>query len=343
MQQAQQAQAHQAMQMQAMQAQQQLTAQQQMYEAQAMHQRRAAMMQQQQMMGGQHAMQMQMEAQQHAMAQQQMAAQMGAAGFAQEQAANQPPPPAFDHAISYVTKIRQRFRENDHENGTYKHFLDILHTYQEGVNTIKTVLDKVATLFRDHPDLLREFTYFLPESAQPEAQQVLEKHARRSEMAMASRGYGNGAGGYGMGGYGGGMHRGVVEAETLEPRESSFFRDMKHTLGGSGSPKYDEFLKVRSRVLHFFCLQYSFVYSSFFSFPFPLQSASRSTRARCSRSPRCSPSCGTCSKTRRRKRSITAGVAAPARRTISSSASRTSSPSEACCRTPSSGRGSRPR
>ena len=99
--------------------------------------------------------------------------QLGSVMRAEVQHQHQPPPPAFDHAISYVTKIRSRFRDDDdHANGTYKTFLEILHTYQQGVNTSKTsVLDKVTTLFKDHPDLLREFTYFLP-----------EKHARRSEM-----------------------------------------------------------------------------------------------------------------------------------------------------------------
>lgn len=33
----------------------------------------------------------------------------------------------FDHAISYVTTIKRRFSE---QPGTYKAFLDILHTYQ---------------------------------------------------------------------------------------------------------------------------------------------------------------------------------------------------------------------
>lgn len=33
----------------------------------------------------------------------------------------------FDHAINYVTTIKRRFSE---EIGTYKAFLEILHTYQ---------------------------------------------------------------------------------------------------------------------------------------------------------------------------------------------------------------------
>ena len=49
--------------------------------------------------------------------------------------------PAFDQAITYVTKIKQRF-EHDPEN-TYQSFLDILHTFQKKQRSIKDVLDKV--------------------------------------------------------------------------------------------------------------------------------------------------------------------------------------------------------
>ena len=244
---------HAAAQMDAQQQQQQMSQQmqmqQQMYEARQMQEAQLEMQQMRQQMGAQMGQQLGMgQYNQQQMQQQQMEMMVhhnGAMGSYAEQQ-TQPPPPAFDHAISYVTKIRSRFRDDDRGNGTYKTFLEILHTYQEGVNTIKTVLDKVATLFKDHPDLLREFTYFLPESAQPEAQQVLEKHARRSEMAMASRDYrGEAYGGYGGGmqhGRRGGMHGGPA----LDPRESHFFRDMKATLGGgsrTASSKWDEFLK----------------------------------------------------------------------------------------------------
>ena len=49
---------------------------------------------------------------------------------------------AFDQAITYVTKIKQRF-ENDPKN-TYQAFLDILHTFQQEQRSIKDVLDKVG-------------------------------------------------------------------------------------------------------------------------------------------------------------------------------------------------------
>ncbi|GMH68591.1 hypothetical protein TL16_g04966, partial [Triparma laevis f. inornata] len=68
-------------------------------------------------------------------------------------------PVEFDHAISYVTTIKKRFAN---EPETYKAFLEILHTYQKEQRGIKDVLEQVSTLFADHPDLLKEFTYFLP-------------------------------------------------------------------------------------------------------------------------------------------------------------------------------------
>ncbi|CAM9605195.1 unnamed protein product, partial [Phaeothamnion confervicola] len=76
-------------------------------------------------------------------------------------------PREFDNAISYVTTIKKRFHS---EPQIYKAFLEILHTYQkeqrgEGVvSPPHDVLEQVSALFADHPDLLVEFTYFLPDA-----------------------------------------------------------------------------------------------------------------------------------------------------------------------------------
>lgn len=37
---------------------------------------------------------------------------------------------------------------------------------QEEQRNIMDVLEQVSTLFADHPDLLKEFTYFLPDAVQ---------------------------------------------------------------------------------------------------------------------------------------------------------------------------------
>lgn len=71
-------------------------------------------------------------------------------------------PIEFDQAVTYVNKIKSRFADNDM---VYKTFLSILQTYQREQKTIKEVYDQVSELFRDHNDLLSEFTHFLPETA----------------------------------------------------------------------------------------------------------------------------------------------------------------------------------
>jgi paired amphipathic helix protein Sin3a len=78
-------------------------------------------------------------------------------------------------AISYVTTIRNRFAN---ETETYKQFLKILHTYQKEQKGIKDVLEQVSLLFADHPDLLMEFTYFLPDAVQEQAKERLNRAAK---------------------------------------------------------------------------------------------------------------------------------------------------------------------
>lgn len=49
----------------------------------------------------------------------------------------------------------------------YKAFLEILNQYRKEEKTIGAVYEEVALLFKHHPDLLDEFTHFLPDSAAP--------------------------------------------------------------------------------------------------------------------------------------------------------------------------------
>lgn len=94
-------------------------------------------------------------------------------------------PVEFDHAITYVTTIKKRFA---HAPETYKAFLEILHTYQKEQRSIKDVLEQVSQLFADHSDLLREFTYFLPDAVQEQAKERLSRAARESELRRARHG-----------------------------------------------------------------------------------------------------------------------------------------------------------
>ncbi|KAL7100797.1 hypothetical protein ACP275_08G017500 [Erythranthe tilingii] len=68
----------------------------------------------------------------------------------------------FDEAINFVNKIKTRFQNDDH---VYKSFLDILNMYRKEHKGITEVYQEVAALFDDHPDLLDEFTRFLPDTS----------------------------------------------------------------------------------------------------------------------------------------------------------------------------------
>lgn len=84
----------------------------------------------------------------------------------------------FDHAIMYVTNIKKRFAN---QPAIYHTFLEILHTYQKEQRGIKEVLEQVSSLFADHPDLLREFTFFLPDAVQEQAKERLSRAAAEAE------------------------------------------------------------------------------------------------------------------------------------------------------------------
>ncbi|XP_078148844.1 paired amphipathic helix protein Sin3-like 3 isoform X2 [Carex rostrata] len=71
-------------------------------------------------------------------------------------------PVEFDEAINFVNKIKNRFHDEDH---VYKSFLDILNMYRKENKTIQDVYREVAVLFENHPDLLDEFTHFLPDNS----------------------------------------------------------------------------------------------------------------------------------------------------------------------------------
>lgn len=67
-----------------------------------------------------------------------------------------------DQARSYVKKIKQRFHSQPH---IYKAFLDILHTFSKEQQSTQDIYAKVSRLFKDHDDLLREFSNFLPDTS----------------------------------------------------------------------------------------------------------------------------------------------------------------------------------
>jgi histone deacetylase complex regulatory component SIN3 len=112
------------------------------------------------------------------------AVQKAPAQAQQPEQGQQPPGMEFDHAINYVTTIKKRFAN---EPETYKKFLEILHTYQKEQRGIKEVLEEVSVLFSEHPDLLKEFTFFLPDAVQAEAKVQLDAAAQEAEARKLAR------------------------------------------------------------------------------------------------------------------------------------------------------------
>ncbi|KAJ5899978.1 hypothetical protein N7495_004722 [Penicillium taxi] len=87
-------------------------------------------------------------------------------------------PVEFNHAISYVNKIKNRFSSQPE---IYKQFLEILQTYQRESKPIQDVYAQVTQLFNTAPDLLEDFKQFLPESAAHAKQQQQQQQARLAE------------------------------------------------------------------------------------------------------------------------------------------------------------------
>jgi paired amphipathic helix protein Sin3a len=57
-----------------------------------------------------------------------------------------------------------------------------LDTYQKEPKGIKEVLEQVSHLFADHPDLLMEFTHFLPYAVQDQAKERLNRAVKEEEQ-----------------------------------------------------------------------------------------------------------------------------------------------------------------
>ncbi|CAI4051153.1 transcriptional regulator SIN3 SKDI_15G1520 [Saccharomyces kudriavzevii IFO 1802] len=89
----------------------------------------------------------------------------------------------FSQAISYVNKIKTRFAD---QPDIYKHFLEILQTYQREQKPINEVYAQVTHLFQNAPDLLEDFKKFLPDSSASANQQVqhAQQHAQQQQEAQ---------------------------------------------------------------------------------------------------------------------------------------------------------------
>ena len=93
-------------------------------------------------------------------------------------------PIEFNQAISYVNKIKKRFAGDER---VYKAFLEILNMYRKGKKGIYKVYEEVSVLFSEHEDLLKEFTYFLPDSQPPPQLSVSKRSTAKSKDAKSKR------------------------------------------------------------------------------------------------------------------------------------------------------------
>lgn len=154
----------------------------------------------------------------------------------QQGAPTKKPAPEFDHAYSYVSKIKQRFAN---QQEVYQKFLQILQRYKEEGFAIAQVKAQVAELFNGHEDLLGEFGNFLPDPSnrapqvqkqkKPKAQPKGVEGKMPAEVKAVSRKIG--------------MHK-VDDAEAA--KEHALFERLKKRLSAQGPNSYADFLKCLS-------------------------------------------------------------------------------------------------
>lgn len=90
----------------------------------------------------------------------------------------------FDKARSFVKKIKQRFASQPH---VYRSFLDLLLNFSNDQQTLSDVYNGVYNLFKDHEDLLQEFSYFLPESSIQAYEESVSQPARSRPATRSSK------------------------------------------------------------------------------------------------------------------------------------------------------------
>jgi len=79
-------------------------------------------------------------------------------------------PKEFKYAVEFVSQLKSRFADKPE---IYREFLEICIACYEKQRSIKQVFEEVSLLFEGHPDLLRGFTFFLPDGLQSEAMKEL--------------------------------------------------------------------------------------------------------------------------------------------------------------------------
>ena len=88
----------------------------------------------------------------------------------------------FNLATNYATTIKERFTD---EPEKYKTFLEILRAREQLGHT--EVIKEVSVLLEEHPDLLNEFTFFLPYAVQSDAKEQLKIFAMEAEERLTRK------------------------------------------------------------------------------------------------------------------------------------------------------------
>ncbi|CAI9109579.1 OLC1v1009424C2 [Oldenlandia corymbosa var. corymbosa] len=72
----------------------------------------------------------------------------------------------FEDALAFVHKVKKRFNGKGH---VYFIFLDLLHLHRQGLKDMHELYPEIAALLKYHPDLLHQFTRFLPQGESGES------------------------------------------------------------------------------------------------------------------------------------------------------------------------------
>nr|GEZ01018.1 paired amphipathic helix protein Sin3-like 4 [Tanacetum cinerariifolium] len=103
-------------------------------------------------------------------------------------------PVEFNEAFLFVNKIKRRFEGDE---CSYSAFLSILRMYKNNNKSVSEIHQDVAALLHNQPDLLEEFTNFLPsgeykravsvEMPHPHQEDGFNRHAKKEKLKWEDR------------------------------------------------------------------------------------------------------------------------------------------------------------
>jgi len=87
----------------------------------------------------------------------------------------------YERGQSFILETKRRFAN---DQSTYHSFLKHLQMYKKGHLGITMLLKRVVHLFQNHPDLIREFSVFLPVADRKGAKEALDRAASALERRL---------------------------------------------------------------------------------------------------------------------------------------------------------------